>query len=169
MLKIMIIGCPGAGKSTFAKSLRQIVHLPLYHLDLLWHKSDRTTVSREEFDKALSEIVETDRWIIDGNYQRTLELRIKKCDTVFLLDFPTDVCIKSVQSRIGKKRDDMPWTETEFDEEFKSWIVDFPNRQLPKIYELIEKYKDSKNIIVFKNRSDADNYLETLQALAKTS
>ncbi len=159
--KIIIIGSPGAGKSTFARKLSALAGLPLYYLDMLWHKSDRTTVSREEFDKRLDSIVIKDRWIIDGNYHRTLELRLKNCDKVFLLDFPTEVCLAGAEARIGKKREDMPWIETEFDEEFRQWIIDFPKDQLPAIYELIRKYGPSRDVVIFKSRKEADDYLKT--------
>lgn len=160
MKKGIVIGSPGAGKSTFARKLRDKTNLPLYYLDMLWHKSDKTTVSQEEFDRRLCEILQQENWIIDGNYQRTLEMRLQACDTVFLLDFPLDICLSGVESRIGKTREDMPWTETEFDEEFKQWILDFPKNQLPQIYALLENYKDNKEIIIFKSREEADVYFE---------
>ena len=65
MLKAIVIGSPGAGKSTFARKLRDITKLPLYYLDLMWHKPDRTHISREEFDAQVRELVKKDRWIID--------------------------------------------------------------------------------------------------------
>ena len=105
-----------------------MTHLPLYYLDQLWHKPDQTNISKEEFDTRLGEWIQTDRWIIDGNYQRTLEIRMKVCDTVFLLDFPVETCLLGVQSRIGAKREDLPWVETEFDEEFRQAILDFPGK-----------------------------------------
>lgn len=159
MLKIIIIGSPGAGKSTFARKLRDTTGIPLYYLDMLWHKPDQTTISREEFDAKLNKILKQNSWIIDGNYQRTLETRIKECDTVFLMDFPLDVCISGAESRIGKKREDLPWIESEFDKEFKQWIIDFSKKQLPQIYKTIEKYRNNKDIIIFKSRKEADNYL----------
>ena len=63
--KVIIIGCTGAGKSTFARILSDKTHLPLYYLDMLWHKPDRTTVERNIFDNKLKEIVLGDKWIID--------------------------------------------------------------------------------------------------------
>lgn len=159
MLKVIVIGCPGAGKSTFARKLRDITNIPLYYLDMLWHKEDRTNISKEEFDALLNEIIKKEKWIIDGNYQRTLEMRLKECDTVFLLDFPLKVCLSSARSRIGKKREDMPWIESEFDDEFKQWIIDFPQKQLPEIYKLLNKYQKNKNIIIFKSRKEANDYL----------
>ena len=58
--KIIVIGSPGAGKSTFARRLRDMTGLPLHYLDLLWHKPDRTNVSRDEFEAKLEEIFLTD-------------------------------------------------------------------------------------------------------------
>lgn len=162
MKKIIIIGSPGAGKSTFARKLKEITNLPLYHLDMIWHKPDKTNISREEFDSKLDKILENDEWIIDGNYQRTLEKRLNKCDTVFLLDFSLEECILGAKVRIGKKRDDMPWIEDKFDEEFKQCIIDFPKKKLPEIYKLLEKYKENRNIIIFKSRKEADEYLMSL-------
>lgn len=158
----MIIGSPGAGKSTFARKLRDITKLPLYYLDMIWHKPDQTNISREEFDTQLNEIIKRDKWIIDGNYQRTLEVRLRECDTVFLMDFPLEICLLGAQSRIGKKHEDLPWVESEFDEEFKQSIIDFPKNQLPQIYELLEKYEENKEIIIFKSRKEADDYLKII-------
>ncbi len=164
MQKVIVIGCPGSGKSTFARRLRDITKLPLYYLDLLWHKPDKTNISKEEFDTMLMEILEKDKWIIDGNYQRTLELRLRACDTVFLMDYPLEVCLAGAQSRVGVMHEDLPWLETELDEEFKQWIVDFRKDNVPHIYELIDLFKKNKKIIVFKSREEADHYLvnETL-------
>lgn len=157
--KITIIGSPGAGKSTFARRLRDITGLPLFYLDMLWHKPDRTNISKEEFDRVLKELVKNDRWIIDGNYQRTLEIRLKACDTVYFLDYPIHICLEGAQSRIGKEREDMPWMETELDEEFRQYILDFPKEQLPRINLLLEAYKKEKDIVVFHSREEAAEYL----------
>ena len=162
MEKVIVIGSPGAGKSTFARSLKEVTRLPLYHLDLLWHKPDRTTITREAFDMRLRELLAEDRWIMDGNFQRTLELRLKACDTVFLLDLPLEVCLSSVENRIGQVREDMPWVEEEFDPEFKQWIEDFPQTHLPQIYELLNQYRNRKNIVIFRSRREAEIYLNML-------
>ena len=158
MEKVIVIGCPGGGKSTFARKLRERTGLPLYYLDMLWHKPDGTNIAREEFDSRLEELVKGERWIIDGNYLRTLEMRLKACDTVFLLDYPLEVCLAGARERIGKQREDMPWVEWEFDEEFRRWIIDFPRDQLPQIYELLGKYPE-KNVILFRRREEAEDYL----------
>jgi len=163
MKKVIIIGCPGSGKTTFSKRLNEITKIPLYHLDSIWHKSDKTHISREDFDQTLKIIFNSPEWIIDGNYNRTLEIRIKECDTVILFDLQTNICIDGATKRLGKKRSDLPWIENELSNDLKQTILDFPINSLPKIHDLLNKYKDKKNIIIFKSRSDADNYLLSLK------
>ena len=157
--RVIVIGSPGSGKSTFARKLRDKTGLPLYYLDRIFHNPDRTTVSREEFDHRMSEILNTNQWIIDGNYQRTLPLRFEKCTEVFLFDLPVEQCLEGAASRVGQIREDMPWVEKEFDPEFRQYILDFQKDQMPRINELIELYKDLKTITIFHSREEADSLL----------
>ena len=160
--KAIILGSPGAGKSTFARRLRDATGLPLHHLDLIFHRPDRTTVSRQEFDGKLQEILAGDRWIIDGNYNRTIEMRLKRCDAVFLLDLPLEVCLAGIEARVGAAREDMPWYETEVDSEFRQFVLDFPKESLPRVYELIQQYREGKTVVVFKSREEVDTYLKEI-------
>ena len=162
--RVLVIGSPGSGKSTFSRKLRDVTGLPLYYLDMLYHNPDRTTVNRAEFDERLSRILELDQWIIDGNYRRTLPVRLERCTHVFLFDLPVEQCLQGAASRIGQIREDLPWVETEFDPEFRQYIVDFQKDQLPDIYELIEMYEGSKEIAVFRSREEADGRIEAWKA-----
>lgn len=163
MQKVVVIGSPGAGKSTFSRKLRDATGLPLYYLDMIWHRPDKTNISREELTASQEEIMKTPKWIIDGNYLSTMELRLKNCDTVFFLDYPLEVCLDGARVRIGRKREDIPWVETEFDQEFKQWILDFPKDQLPIIYQLLEKYKENRTVHIFKSREEAEHYLVSIE------
>lgn len=160
MKKVIVIGCPGSGKTTFAEKLNKRTGLPLFHLDAIWHKPDRTHISREEYDERLAEILELEEWIIDGNYSRTLEVRMQASDTIFLFDLPTEVCIQGATDRLGKARYDVPWIDTELDPKFKQEIEEFPEKTLPRIYELLEKYKENRQVVIFKSRMQADEYLQ---------
>ncbi len=162
MKKILVIGSPGAGKSVFARGLAEKTGLPLFPLDMIWHKPDKTTLSRGEFDRILTEILAGDAWILDGNYSRTLPLRLQYCDTVFLLDFPVEVCLAGAAARVGTKRPDLPWVEEEFDPEFKDYIQSFPETRLPKIYRLLVEYEGKIPIVIFRSRAESEFYLQSL-------
>ncbi|MBQ8826973.1 MAG: adenylate kinase [Oscillospiraceae bacterium] len=161
--KVIVIGSPGAGKSTFSRRLRDITGLPLYYLDMIWHKPDRTNISKEEFDSRLNDIISREKWIVDGNYQRTVEMRIKACDTVFLLDYPLEVCLSGAASRVGIKREEMPWVENELDPEFRQFIIDFQSKKLPEIYAFLEKYGEGREIIIFRSRQESEEWLEKIE------
>ena len=161
MQKILVIGCPGSGKSTFARALSKQINIPVCHLDLLFWNADKTTVTADLFLSRLTGAMNTDRWIIDGNYSNTLPLRLEHCDTVFFLDYPTEVCLEGVRARRGKPRADMPWIEQEEDAEFMQFIARFTTDRRPNILKLLQQHPQ-KRIYVFQNRSQADEYLRTL-------
>ena len=77
--KIIILGCCGSGKSTLSRKLSDRTGLPLYHLDMIWWRPDETHIPREEFDRKLGEILAGERWIVEGDYRRTYEPRIRAC------------------------------------------------------------------------------------------
>ena len=162
MKKILVIGCPGSGKSYFSKLLHQKTNIPLYHLDNIWHNEDKTNIGDVEFYKRLDEILNQDSFIMDGMYYSSLKYRIEYVDTIFFLDYPLDLCLKSIKERVGIKRDDMPWIEEELDKEFEEYVKRFPIKQLPIILDILNEYKNKKDIHIFKNRNEANEYLNLL-------
>lgn len=161
MKRVLVIGCPGAGKSTFSRKLSAKTGLPIHYLDMIWHTPDRTNIGKEEFDKRLESILQPDEWIIDGNYLRTMPRRLEECDTVFFLDIPLDDCLAGVTGRLGKPREDMPWVDTEFDEDFHQWILGFNIRQRPEIVRLLNTFDGQ--IFHFRSREEANEYIDSLK------
>ncbi|MBQ9408598.1 MAG: adenylate kinase [Clostridia bacterium] len=161
MNRVIVIGCPGSGKSVFSRALAAKTGIPLFHLDMMYWNADRTTVDRAVFRGRLDEALKGERWIIDGNYLSTMETRMAACDTVFFLDYPLAVCLEGVRARRGKPRPDMPWIEEGEDAEFIRFIENYALDSRPKVLELLEKYRD-REIHIFKTRTEAEDYLSGL-------
>ena len=162
MKKVLVIGCPGSGKSTFSRRLHEITALPLHHLDMMYWNADKTTVSKEVFQKRLEDVLQTESWIIDGNYASSLSKRLKWCDTVFFLDVSVEVCLEGIRLRKGKPRSDMPWIETEDDEEFLEFVQMFNDQVRHELITTLHEHSD-KNIVIFTSRNEADAYLSGLK------
>ena len=160
MNRVLVIGCPGSGKSMFSRALHRITGLPLFHLDMMYWNADRTTVDPSVFHDRLKSVLQNEEWIIDGNYASTMELRMQACDTIVFLDYPQEVCLAGIRERRGKVRPDMPWVEpeNEEDEEFIAFVQSFRMQNRPKIMQLLARYGE-KDIHVFEKRSQADAFL----------
>lgn len=160
--KIIVLGCSGSGKSTFSKRLHDITGLPLFHLDNIWWRPDRTHITRDEFDRKLDKILQTDKWIVDGDYSRTYEVRFQACDTVIFLNYSFEECMNGIIERVGKERSDIPWIEQKLDPELVKLVQNYEKDNLPLITALMEKYSD-KNILVFRTRLEADSWMRGLR------
>ncbi|MBQ3109790.1 MAG: DNA topology modulation protein [Clostridia bacterium] len=158
MQKILIIGSPGSGKSTFGRRLSKKLNIPLVHLDSLFWKAGWVESEREEFDTLLLSELKKDKWIIDGNYSRTMEMRLKYADTVIFFDYNRFLClwrvIKRVVTNYGKVRFDMPKGCPErFDWEFLKYVYKFNDKQRADIYKKLSTNPHTR-VIIIKNRKD---------------
>ena len=162
MKKILVIGCPGSGKSVFSRRLSTILGIPVYHLDMVYWNPDVTEVSRDVFDERITEIMNRDEWIMDGTYSRTLGYRLSYADTVFFLDLPLEVCLQSIEDRIGTVRDDLPWVEEKLDPEFREYVRQFPDNQGVRVRKALNESRNV-NIIRFTSREEVNSYLDRLE------
>lgn len=104
MKRVVILGIPGAGKSTFARELGEKLDLPVYHLDRYFWRPGWKASSQDEFDQTLRELMTRDDWIMDGNYRRTIPLRLERADTAIHLDLPRRTALRRVVKRIATYR-----------------------------------------------------------------
>ncbi|MFL6755492.1 MAG: topology modulation protein [Sphingomicrobium sp.] len=133
MQRVLVIGSPGSGKSTLATELSRTTGLPLVHLDQEHWRPGWIEPPRDEWQRQVTEIVGRDRWIIDGNYSGSLELRLGRADTVIDLEFPAWLCVWRIVRRVAtswrKVRPDMAeGCPEQVNLEFLVYVATFPRR-----------------------------------------
>jgi len=163
--KIIIIGNSGSGKSTFAKQLGKVTGLPVIHLDKEFWQPNWVETPRDEWIEKQKQLISGDKWIIDGNYSGTMELRFAAADLIIFLDISRVVCVCSAAGRTGKKRSDLPedlqepkmFSKDFFD--FAKWIWGYPKKDKKKVLALHIKYPE-KPFLHIKSRRELKRYLK---------
>ena len=165
--RILLIGCGGSGKSTLARRLGEATGLPVVHLDrLLWLPGWQKR-PREEFDALLAAELQKNEWIIDGNFDRTIPLRLEYCDAVIFLDLPRMVCllgvIKRVLSNRGRTRSDMgEGCPEKFDLSFLKWVWNFSDQKRDKYLSLLNE--SGKTFYRVRSRRELPALIEKIAA-----
>jgi adenylate kinase family enzyme len=151
MRKIVVIGCGGAGKSTFSRQLGSLLGLPVTHLDqLFWHPGWVPTED-SEWREIQQRLVAEGTWVMDGNYGSSVDIRLQAADTVVFLDFPRRVCLARVIRRTlaSRGRDTQaPGCPDRIDRSFLSWIWNFRRVTRPRMLAAIAEHGDHAEKIV---------------------
>lgn len=167
-MRIMIIGSGGAGKSTFSKGIGEALDIPIYHLDAYYWRSGWVPTPDEEWDEFIRELIKLDNWIIDGNYSRTFDLRMKLADVIIYLDInPLIATYRVVKRRLqyhGKTRPDLSQNCPEkLDWEFIQWVWTFRRRKRTKILEKLQHYSKGSKIFIIKKPKEVKKLLEKIK------
>lgn len=99
MNRVAIVGSCGSGKSHVARELGRLLDAPVTHLDAVYFDDEWNPLPPEKFEAAQRELVAAPRWVIDGNYNSSLHVRLQACDTVVMMDVPTWAALWGVFSR----------------------------------------------------------------------
>ena len=162
-----IIGSSGAGKSTLSCVLADRLRLPAIHLDQLfwqpgWQKSDHAA-----FLARVAEAVAAPRWVMDGNFANTLDLRLPRVDTVLWLDYGRLTCLWRVAKRtlahLGRVRPDMAdGCPERWDLAFLAYIWSFRRRQAPRLARALAEHGTHVHLHVLKTPRDTARYLAAI-------
>lgn len=150
--KILLLGSPGAGKSTLSRSLGRATGLPVVHLDKLYWKPGWVIAEHSVFLAQMEAALAQPAWIMDGNYGKTLERRLSHADAVLVLDYPAHLCILRATRRMlafyGTVRADMsPGCPERFDAAFFRYILAFRSRQRVALFRALAGFLKPKLIL----------------------
>ena len=164
--KVLIIGCAGSGKTTLAKQLSKIIGLPIIHMDNYYWSDNWGRKSDAEWHDIVNELCQKPKWIMDGNYTKSMPIRFQYATAVIYLDVPRWKCLLRVVMRrfrliYNKKRDDIPANCNErMNVEFYRWIWNYPKRSRNNTLELLKRF----NGIVYhlKSKQDTDSFIKIM-------
>ncbi|MEM6612577.1 MAG: DNA topology modulation protein [Cyanobacteria bacterium P01_C01_bin.72] len=156
MKRVAIIGSCGAGKSTLSKALGKKLKLPIIHLDRHYWKAGWQESDGQKWQQRHQDLIKGDRWIIDGNYGNTMNLRLAAADTIIWLDFNRYLCLWRVFRMYmqygGKTRPDMAHGCPErLNWEFLIYVWNFPRSHRPQILTQLAQLQDNQRIIILEN------------------
>ncbi|MGH1404665.1 MAG: topology modulation protein [Alphaproteobacteria bacterium] len=165
MNRICVIGCGGAGKSTFSRKLHHLTGTPLIHLDTLFWTEGWIEEDKNIFHNKLNHALSGERWIIDGNFHNTMPQRFAQTDTIIWLDYSTLRCLYGVIKRImkdhGKTRTDMAkGCREKFDWPFLTYVLRFRTKTRPKIVTILDTHAKHCKILIFRAPNDMNLWLK---------
>ena len=171
MQRIAILGCPGGGKSTLAQALGARLGLPVVHIDSLYWQPGWTAPDEAAFRARMVEALAGERWVVDGNFSATFDLRLPKADTVIVIEQPRGRCLWGALRRWlswrGRNRPDLaPGCPEKLDPEFYRYIWNYAHDQQPKLAPALARY--CPDIVPVRLRSDRqiDAFLADLEGEA---
>jgi adenylate kinase family enzyme len=169
MRRVMVVGSPGSGKTTFARRLAARLALPVVHLDLHYWRPGWQLPDRDDWRARVIALAQAPRWVMDGDYSNTYDVRMPRADTLIWLDYARSVCMRRVLMRIfsgyGQTRPDLPeGCPEQFDIGFLRYVWDFPRKHRPRIASGIERFGAHLRVARLASDHDAERYLATVGA-----
>jgi adenylate kinase family enzyme len=168
MNRIMIIGSAGSGKSTLSQGLGKIFDLPVIHLDRHYWKPNWVATPNAEWDKVVENFTMREQWIIDGNYSRTMDIRIRRAELIIYLDMPMWLCIyRVIKRRIMYHKKTRPDLNEECPEkldcEFFKWVWNYRRRSGMRTINKLEQVMNQKQVVILKNRTQVNELIHRFE------
>ncbi|MEH0579501.1 topology modulation protein [Streptomyces sp. B21-108] len=167
MKKVAIVGCGGSGKSYLARELGKILDAPVTHLDAAFYDDEWNALPMDKFAELQRDLVAKPRWVIDGNYNSTLQVRLEACDTVILMDVSTISALYGIFSRqlrygAGHKgngvHNRIHWGVIKY-------VATYRRKMRPRVMAKIDEFASSRaDVVLLTNRRQTRSWLQQVAA-----
>lgn len=163
MKRVLVIGGYGAGKTAFARKLHQATGLPLHELDDVYRAHASANGDRQTWLRTVEGIASGEAWIIDGNYGGTIDLRLRRADTVIFFDYPPALCLlrtvkRHFLSRLRINRQDVvSGVNDRIDSRIVRSVLTFRRRHQDGILRGVRKYPQIR-LVVFRGPRDEKRF-----------
>jgi adenylate kinase family enzyme len=166
MRRVLVMGCPGSGKSTFAIALARRLGVPFVSIDRIYWQPGWREPDLDEFAAKMTAEAERPAWVIDGDYvsRGAGELRRSRADTVFWFDLPRWICMASIIARsvrtYGRERPEMAaGCPEKIDLSFWRYVWTYRAEQRPKLVAYLDGLRPDQRLVRFAARADAERFL----------
>lgn len=168
MRRVAVIGCPGSGKSVLSRRLGESLKLPVIHLDNHYWQAGWVPTPNEQWDDFLKQTVSESEWIVDGNYTRTLDIRLQAADTIVFLDMPTLLCLyrilkRHLMYRRVRRPDLNAECEEKLDAAFIRVVWNYRKKIRPQVLQAIRRQEAGKRVIVLTSRREVRDFVNKKQ------
>jgi len=160
--RIFITGNAGSGKTSLSLKLNKILQIPVINLDKIVWKPRWKMTPPEERAALIAEIIQSDKWIIDGVSKDVLSA----ADTVIFLDFPRKVVFWRLCKRNWKylfhSRPELPQKCPEIlvIKKLIKIVWNFSLQVRPDIIEKISHINNTKNVFHIRSNLELKNLLD---------
>ncbi|MEA2535424.1 MAG: hypothetical protein QOJ93_3235 [Actinomycetota bacterium] len=151
---------------------RRLLNLPVTPQDAVYFDDHWNPLPMERFEAVQRELVAGPRWVIDGNYNSTVQLRLEAADTVVFMDLPTHVCfwgILSRQLRHGRGQNDQNGVYNRITREVLRYVLGYRRKMRPRVLAKIDQHASGARVIALTSRRETRHFLRQLASSAVLS
>lgn len=163
--KILIVGCSGSGKSTLTGILAKKFDLPPVHLDIHFWNPGWVQTPRDQWRAKVKELVKAPRWIMDGTFSESFDLRFPVADIIIIIDFHPLLCLWRAYTRVlkYKKSDHRPdmaeGCHEKIDFAFYKYILTYRKLVFPRVLSALKEYNSEEKTIFLRSQSEVDSFI----------
>ncbi|MEU6797094.1 topology modulation protein [Nonomuraea wenchangensis] len=166
MNRVAVVGSGGSGKSYVARELGCLLGAPVTHLDAVYYDDEWNPLPPEKFEAVQRKLVAASRWVIDGNYNSSLHVRLEACDTVVMMDVPTRIALWGIFSR-QLRHGAGQYTSGVYNRihwGVITYVATYRRRMRPKVLAKIDELAAGKPVVFLTSRAETRRWLEQVAA-----